>query len=447
MADPTIQLSSAAIGVVMYMIDDAVGVRTIDLSPTLVSCDVVESVDRKTIQGSLIIQDSEDLMGGIGVTGAEMIWVSWQSQGTSKEAPQREVLFRIAEMSNITPLNNNTRKSVQFTLVAIEQWENAFSSINMVVEERIDKAIKKIYNKLVDDGKQRGLEDLKGPEPLEICDKTSGKGRIVIPGMAPFDAIELLTARAVTEEQVDKLEPMQYFAFYQNRYGFNFANMQKQMMEDPKHEYEYNPISKGHGLDSVASDETQLHYSALELVQLRRNNLYQLAQSGGMLSRVTKVDYLTKSTNTIGRAHINTEYLPTEVHISRDIIDKYTDFGDIGGRAITPETHMAYVDGSSEEVNNIQEAMIKKTAMMSLLYSNMTGLSVHGNSALTCGENLNLKVMAAHSNVGPLHEDELMGGKYLIKDVTHQLRAGDQYTASLVLTRIGAPAAKNEVNI
>tara|TARA_Y100001963_G_scaffold68761_1_gene95847 strand:+ start:329 stop:1666 length:1338 start_codon:yes stop_codon:yes gene_type:complete len=444
MADPTLQLSSAAIGVVMYKDGDAG--KPIDLTPSMISCDVVESIDKKTIQGALIIQDSEDLMGGIGVTGAEAIWVSWQSQDTSKEAPQREVLFRIAEMNNITPLNNNTRKSIQFSLVAVEQWENAFSSINMVVEERIDKAIKKIYDKLVDDGKQRGLIDLKDPEPLEICDKTSGKGRIVIPGMAPFSAIELLTARAVTEEQVDKLEPMQYFAFYQNRHGFNFANIQKQMMEDPEHEYEYNPISKGHGVDSVASDETQLHYSALELVQLRRNNLYQLALTGGMHSQVTKVDYLTKSTNTIGQAHINTEYLPTEVHISRDIIDKYTDFGESGGRAITPETHMAYVDGSSEEVNNIQEAMIKKTAMMSLLYSNMTGLSVHGNSALTCGENLNLKVMAAHSNVGPLHEDELMGGKYLIKDVTHQLRAGDQYTTSLVLTRIGAPAEKNEVN-
>ena len=82
MADPTLQLSSAAIGVVMYKDGDAG--KPIDLTPSMISCDVVESIDKKTIQGALIIQDSEDLMGGIGVTGAEAIWLGAEGEEEQK---------------------------------------------------------------------------------------------------------------------------------------------------------------------------------------------------------------------------------------------------------------------------------------------------------------------------------------------------------------------------
>ena len=73
-------------------------------------------------------------------------------------------------------------------------------------------------------------------------------------------------------------------------------------------------------------------------------------------------------------------------------------------------------------------------------------MDVYGNSALTAGEVVYLLVNQAHNNMNELHVDEFMSGQFLIKDVVHRLRPGNNYKTSVVLTRPGTPEKKNEVN-
>jgi len=444
MADSTIQLGHGDIAI--SMINEQLD-KVVDLTNTLVACDVIESVDKMSMQATLIIEDSEDLVGGWGMTGSEFITIQWKSPDQEIAAPEREHTFRIAELANIQPNSANTKKTVQMQLVSLLQWENAFTSINMVVEEPIHKAIEKIFQKLVDDGKQRGLKGL--PEPvLDHSHKTQGKGRIVIPGMNPFEAIELLTARAINNSDMGKQEPMQYYAFYENKDGFHFRNMQAQMMlaestfnsQKANYRYEYNPVTSAHGMSAASSDDKQLHFNPISIKQIRRSNMFQLAQTGGLGNMITKVDYLTKKVEQTMEMHGLYNYF-YNLNLSDAFKEQYLTQKPTNSY----ENHMAYVDGSSDS-DNIVESMSKKTAMMSLMYNNMMTMDVYGNSALTAGEVIYLLVNQAHNNMNELHVDEFMSGQFLIKDVVHRLRPGNVYKTSVVLTRPGHPEKKNEVN-
>ena len=398
----------------------------------LQSLSITESIDKRSMQGTLTLNDVSDVLNEQGYQGAEWLGISWKSESyLDEEHPDRTHLFRISSITNITPNSQNTAKQYNISFMSEAEFACTFAeSVSQYYAKPVNEIVQDVWDTFVGETKEK-IIDTEAGDKINI-DETEGSAHVIVPRKAPLDAIEFLAAFAY------KADSSSTYMFFQNADGYNFRLLDKlfkdgidEIPEDEKYNY---------GAFEATSVSGRANYNMTRFTQLQRNNLWQLADKGKLHNQVVEIDFVTQSVNvnTVNVAEEMGSYSEYKFNKPLNSDDKY--FGEKYNQDPT-ESNYIYADGLSHYMNR-PDMLPRKWAFMDLMYNNMIGFTVPGNSRLSAGKVIDVKIGTqdnkTETNDGSVEivDDPVLSGHYIIKDIIHTF-IPNQYTCNIIACRPG----------
>jgi len=194
--------------------------KTVDVSGLMIELNLYEDIFATCMTGSLVMGDSLDLISSFSLHGNEYILISVDKPSLNSPIVKT---FRIYKIGDRTLGSNGLQN---YTIYFCSD-ELIISSQNLVSKSykglRIDQMVSDLLkNKLK-----------VNPAKINQIEQTDGIFDIIIPRMAPLEAIAWLCPRAYKTNK-------HLFLFFENRDGFNFVSYESLLTAPVYRSYSYN---------------------------------------------------------------------------------------------------------------------------------------------------------------------------------------------------------------
>tara|TARA_R110000772_G_scaffold93369_3_gene190747 strand:- start:594 stop:1880 length:1287 start_codon:yes stop_codon:yes gene_type:complete len=399
--------------------------HSVSIRGLVASLTLTEKMDAKATVASMSISDGINLMGNFPILGHERVVVMWSTDSlTGLESELRIEHFRMTSIENLSIGEGKPTASYRISMVSEYAYHQAFNEVKQAFSHTISDAVKIIH--------EAGKKPVHGKALLPTYDlKVDNTSNIIdfILHDTPMTCIDVLTAWAFSAEY----DSSSYF-YFQNKDGYNFRSIEsiaKEWRDKPADDPDVLVRKYTQGYDSTSIDSNAM-YTISNIQNFVRNSSLQLAGSGALNNDVAELDYVYKQNNVSNYQYKPGDFgfLDTTALFDEDFISGY------GGEAT--EKHWVYRDGSVRTFSTAQ-ALHKKWSAHKLLYSNMVGIEIPGNSELTAGDVLDISIPIQDSRMNdedrPL--DRFLSGKFIAQEIIHKFTPATYYIQAN-LFRMGA---------
>lgn len=207
---------------------------SMDVSNLVIGINVYEDLFSPFVSGTLIINDSLDLMNNFPFIGEEMVYINMYTptfENTGKSYDTIQQMFYIYKASN---RQYRAERNVVYELHFISQ--EASADVNVRISKGFEGKISDIAKTLI------GVEGLASDREGFIED-TKNSTKFVSNFWNPTKGLNYLCNQAVSEQDSPS------YLFFENRWGFNFASLETLSTADTTQVFNYNSFvrdAEGH---------------------------------------------------------------------------------------------------------------------------------------------------------------------------------------------------------
>lgn len=372
--------------------------RAVDITGIWKELSVYEDIFTNTLSGSVVLNDSRNLINELPIIGSEFLLLSF-------EKPTQDLVFtrtfRVYKLSDRTHETNTN-----------ETYILHFASEELILNEQV--LVSKAYQSrtistMVDDICRNVLKIPDSKLQRDAIQATDSTTSLIIPNWSPFYAINWLSTIALSGDVLSAS-----FVFFENRLGYYFRAIETMFRGEPVLTVHVAPRNLGslrspdahtkqlqgvmqwempHGWDELQAISLGAYAGSLTIVDLN-------SQSQRTMS--LRADQQFQSTNH-GNAFTSLQALPNR-------FDK------------TPQDMSDSLYRVMPQSSEVQRWMLQRNMYMGTLHGHRVKVALPGNLALTAGAlvQCNFPAATGHHDAEKLL-DETYSGVYLITSVHHKL--------------------------
>ena len=423
----------------------------IDISDTIVSMDIYESIYSNCITGSITFADTQGLTERTPIIGKEYLEfkfrtpIEYKGDGGEYSAMSGD-RFAVFNLS-AKQISGGQSQIITLEFTSLENLRSARLRVSKAFTGSYDKAINEIYERSWGLNSQKKLY-------LEPCSRSQ---KYVVPNLHPLDAINDICSRALSKKTSSP-----GFFFYETSQGFHFRSLDSMLRQysnefalSPQWEYDvssaYKPAPQRIGVDPIALMQ-RVYSFGFDSQYNQLNNAKKGSYSSRLLAHDSYNKTITdkefnyqKAKDYLSLPHMHSKLvgameMANQMAITpaapADLKDDGLTGGLVGGR-----TSEEYTDGhimvqsSTTNVHNdndgtnyhVEEYLQKRVHLLSLLDAIKITLQVPGNTHLNAGNIVKVKIPAytteLHEKGGSKRYDRFLSGNYLIVQLRHTIDA------------------------
>lgn len=372
-----------------------------------------ESIDSPTISITTTLLDGAGLRTALPVIGGEEVIYSFSdTEQTTQKITGSATVYKLAGKIRV----KENLDSYTLHLYPKEQMQDQYEIVDTGFKSRkIDDMVRTIV--------QNYITPISGKRLVTI-EPTLGHFTTTFPRISPFTAINYLASEA---QSSDTKSSSKYFFFETSR-GYVFASLQYLMRQSVKRRFTFieeripgdrqfdrNRIvameeSVAFDLESgIMSGQLGTQVLSLDPVAKRfRSNQYLYNRDYGSIDHISGQRRLSaRSSRQFGSRYSNESFIVTNSH----------------------QSTMPYVVGNEPErqqsFRRRQDFLRTETAATSDILSNITMITVHGDSTLSAGDTIEIMMpVSGETRISDRALDGFSGGKYLITALSHRMTTG-----------------------
>jgi len=383
---------------------------TLDLANAFDYIVITEDIFSNSITCRIEIVDTNEKLAELELDGTETVRIAFHSE-KNREIDHK---FNIYRSEIEVDKRSGTSKMYQLFGISEEFMTQSTMDINRTMNGNISNLVSIVFNQMKrETGTKRTLRDRHN---------TTGTVILNIPGMTPYEAIEMLQDRAYSSKFSSSI-----FLFYEDFRGYNFVNIEQLIAEgrrDPI-KYLYNPGAQVDDQKNVQGQQT-----ITEIAFPQGKNVLDKIKSGAYASQVAEIDILNQKvdrTLLTVKENFKDFYHLDEPAITFDkkaVIDKHLNF-------INSTTWInKYNDGIRHKEDNFGPLITRRKFYSDSLDQLVMNCVVPGNSDLSSGTVLDLAMIEMSAEKDNPDQEKKISGKYLITQVNHSI-GGGRYMCSL----------------
>jgi hypothetical protein len=376
--------------------------RNVDLKGQVISINIYEDIDQPSMLLELTLVDSINLVQDFPITGEEIVIISFNTPGRENQTKKGFLIYSI----DGTGASPSGRGSV-YTIKAVTPIH--YFSTGSKVEKSYNDTID---NMVADIVKTYTIQSNLKLTRLNV-EKTKGIVPITIPGLHPFQAIDMLRQKAISAE----FPSGGSFVFFENQYGIHFKSVEGLLKEGKDSittkVFTYAPDTK--------SDKSRTQYAFRNI--LRFNHLGKFDTVDKVSSGVVK--------NEVSAFDIHSKSIETTVF---NLGEKAKTFTATDKKAKLPNS-TAFIEDNSKNTaktffvpkdtskgnDYIDSLLGSKQAFTTLLNQNAVRVLINGDSYLAAGDLVELNLPEVSGTTEKKTKDTLNSGNYLITKLRHMI--------------------------
>jgi hypothetical protein len=367
--------------------------KPVDISSYVVGISIYEDVMFPVIRAEFFVIDGLDLLNGFPIIGEELIEIEFANAGGDSNSYK----FKVKSIENvvITPQG----KSKTYTIRAVS--EEMFTNNTKYVTKKYSTDSWQIINDIM-------INEMKTQKKIVTSDFTKGVQDILISRLRPFQAIDMIRRRSVSQDYHSSS-----YVFFENKRGFNFTSLEYLLKNQTGNikdkEFFYDP--------AVNSDSKNITArSIMVLKNVSQFNNTKKMIYGSLNNVVKKFDLLTGETTETN--YVNAE----QQHKFKYASDNpkplnSSNFEEQYGKESATSLLVPYSSHLPE--THIAESIGAKHSFVTKLGQNIYHAHVNGDTALTAGDVITINIPRAAAEQPK--ENRMLSGNYLISKIRHSL--------------------------
>ena len=397
----------------------------INIMPQLFTFNIYEDIMKPTVYADFFMKDVAGIlqnfgpgMKGPGIRGDEHIEVEFRTPGATETSLYT---FAVIGVVNKQDMPN---KGGQFYTIRCISHEHMVNTQRQVTKSYVDYAENIIADILFDYLK---IEDSPGIKKKFFFENTKDIIKITVPKLNPLKAIDMVRQRAIS-----KRFPQSAFLFFENKDGFNFYTVD--WLVDYYRNYVgsqvYTMSTVTNVSDTGGNSYDKLQFRNIEAFQMLSNqNTYEKMQQGATTNLIKSFDFTTKAFNVQkfdvkDSTPITTDKKGTP-NLTQNLLERFKSPG-----------LERFIPTSVDIGTNIIDNAGGKQSFRALFGETAANILVQGDTGLTTGQVIELKLPDLEGTTGPKDDDKLTSGNYLITKIRHMLSA-DEHKMSMEITKLG----------
>ena len=425
---------------------------TVDISAIIVEINIFEDIFSHSLNGSIIIGDTNNLVDNMPIVGQEYISLKITTPGLSDpKIDFSENVFCVHEIGVREPASTSS-ELVELKICTPELLRNHRTRVSKSYEETVDKIVQSVLEnpKYINTKKDIYVEP------------TQGIRKLISPNNHPFDFI-----RNLTRESISVKNNSPHFLFFENMQGYHFRSLQSLYEEGVQGEFHCGDKASNEKYSS-SSDAGKIIQSFKRAITYqtpgKNRSLYDI--KGGMLGSTlimhdiynkrykkstfsyfenhddfqriegnTKYnDVLIDDINDVGSFTDSRIFLhPTSVTeddkdsqyiVVPTTVEELTDLGVDRGLAVAEveRQEKEIAEGNKDYMSNRADKWLlhRQQRLHELNNGAIINMSVNGNASITIGQVIKISVPisgADHEKTGGTSKHQ--SGLYLISKVRH----------------------------
>ena len=389
-------IKSGSIDIKSITMSNLTGSRNHDLRGQVVGFNIYEDILFPVVRASFTFNDAVDILTGFPIIGEEMIEVEFVTSGYDETVKYK---FHVKSVENqaATPQNKGRVYIVHAT-------SEEFVTNNV-------KYVTKKYSLGAGDIVQNiAKEFLNTDKNVSVGDVPKGIQEILISRLKPLQAIDMVRRRSVSEKYLSST-----YVFFENQIGFNFCTVEF-LMDNLKSKVKDKIFFYDTAPDTDAKNMNTRNILSIENVS-QVNNTKKLAQ--GSLNNIVKRFDLMTGEMTVTQ-YKNTEQQGKFKYASDKPVGlNTTHYEDTYGAEASQVMIVPFSSHLPETFT--AESMGAKISFATKLSQNIFHAEVHGDSALTAGDVIEIRLPNAVGSTDKPEENRLISGNYLMSKVRHSV--------------------------
>lgn len=385
--------------------------------------DIYESIFTPHITADISLIDGANLREKYNISGDEDFEIEFVGYGNDQPLKYK---LKIVELLGLIP--NSNLRSKAYTLRAASQ--------ELLIESAttIAKSYASGTKEIVDDVVKNFL---KSSKPLFI-EETKDLPVTVIPYMTPFQAIDFIRQRAVSQKYKSSS-----FVFFETGEGFFFTTieglLERGAAASPQKFFQREGISqnvKGSGITDFDSFRLFSNYTVKSPFNLNR-----FFNDGALQSNIAEYDITRKAyrrrqfLNSPSNKNFFTFSTSTNPDITQEIFDKYSIYAN--KPYLIP--FALYKDTENKTDNFLYDSIPERLCFANILTQERTYIDIPGNTKIHAGSIIELDVPKYEATQSKKVQNKMDSGLYLVATVRHTIKNADtaKYDTHLELVRFG----------
>ena len=291
---------------------------TVDISSLIVEINIFEDIFAHSLNGSIIIGDTNNLVDNMPIVGQEFIALKITTPGMAEQKIDfSENVFCLHEIG-VRQETTTSSEMIELRICTPELLRNHRTRISKSYEETIDKIVQSVLEN----------EKYVNTKKDIFVEPTQGIRKIISPNYHPFHFI-----RNLTRESISAKNNSPHYLFFENIFGYHFRSLQS-LYEDGV-QGEFHCGDKGFDEKySSSSDAGKIAQSFKRVlayqVPNKNNSLYDIR--GGMLGSTLIMHDIynkkyTKSTFNYFENHDEYQRIEPHTKYNQVLIDDVNDVG------------------------------------------------------------------------------------------------------------------------
>ena len=417
--------------------------RGTDITPLVAEMNLFEGINKTSMTGSLVITDSINLIAKLPIQGTERISFKLSTPGSHEESHIVDCSERTGHPMHIYKVTDRKQISEGTQAYVLhfcsrEFLRNLRTRVSESFSGRIDQMVYKIL----------GDPDYLDSRKRLFFQKTRNQDKLTIPNKRPFDAINMLSARALGDDSKGV-----GYHFYQTTKGFHFRSFESMCVDsrgnprEVKQEFNYmhmNTNDKIAGImatkDGKQVDKIVHDYTSVEEYKFN-NTSHDVAMNSAVGTyghRVITHNLYDKSYK-VSDYHYHNYYNDTKHTDGPNpaIVNSPVDFDD-KGVSDYPESRVTVMATTQYTHNektgafgiDVEQDGITEGARISQNNAVASGtnlkITVKGQSYLEPGDVIKFNILSVENKEdsdGAL--DPQYAGRYIISKIRHRVSGGE----------------------
>ena len=393
------------------------------------SIDIYESIFTPYILADLFITDGSSLKERFNFSGNEDFVIEFLGYGNDQSLRYE---MKLVEIKTQLVSNNLRSKAVAFRLASKELIVNSSQKVAKSYSASAKDIISDILSNYVGSSKQL------------IYDSTKDLPVTVIPFMSPFEGIDFVRKRSVSDTSTSSV-----FLFFENANGFYFVGLESLIQNK-------NIFNGASGIPTYFQKENisaNIKDTASTVTDINSHLLYanytvnspvnvnHLVNDGGLNNEIMQFDFTRKEIDK--RFFQNTPNSKTfkdfttgeNTLLTNNIFNNYSS----GKRKPMFIPFASYKESENKTANFLFDVLPERVCLSNLFTQQRTYIDIPGNTKLLAGSVINLEVPRHDSLELSKNRNETDSGLYIVSSIKHSITLTEdtKFSSHLELMRHG----------
>jgi hypothetical protein len=362
---------------------------------------IFESVFTPGIICEISIWDTKNISSQLPVLPGQSLLVQFCTPG--RDDATYELV--VTEMKDAFPGENMRSKSYILCATTPEVLRNQANQVIKGYNTNISSMVTDIVSYYL--GTKKSID----------VQQTKGIQKVLVQSQNPFDAIAMLRKRSISIDNKSSS-----FVFFENQDGFHYKTIEKLMEGDTGDRVFTND-------ETIRTDiRAPIFRNLINYEQPAQYSVIDRIGHGGLSVDMQKFDF-----KTLKYTRKASKFNPSDFK-NADGTLKNPDSDELSQYARSSATNIKIWHDSSYPDTFLSEGLGPRASAINLFSQGGLLLHVFGDSELTAGQMLEVKLLENSTSTGTVEEHHLLSGKYLITFLHHQILSegtNPRYTCSI----------------